>query len=1081
MNQTGPISFTIHRLYHVLVNNQLRYIFLFVIIKFNSQRSRVPKRTPTSKQEDDARMLPKPIMRGKWTVLAIALAVSMVIMPFLIKPAMAADTCEPEEVAAPSDSPEPFMYRLDANCTLHISEGTLQPIATNGNTVQYPIRQHDKVRIIIFDFPLGTRLNDDSSHLFDSYPNVEMIKGLDSMDTSNVKKADYMFANLRNLKTPVDTYNLNEATLTSAHGMFANSNFDMFNAGSLRFNPGNSGSLDLGSMFKGATATKKAFDLSGWMFEDHDAYTIDTPDMFNGSTGPIRIEGNISDARIAYADRMFANTNSYLIGVDGLRTDSLYTAIGMFENAKPDNPIDLSLWDTKSLNIANQMFKGSDIDKFSGMNNWNLESLASAYGMYEDLNPSEDVRIQTEMPKVEYAISMFEGSDLNKFPDIANLHFGSTVWTLNMFRNAKDNYLDLSKWKLDDQAVNPDGMLNSPYITYTTFGNNDDKIHFTLGSTAFIPGIGDSSLNTWDDPTLPKEYAAKKWATLPIKPDCDAQFNGDPDNLPKNCWDDGQSWVSTNSGSAADNELFDGHHDKRIFFRAPSVPVNFNANGVENVQNMPDMKYFLKIFSSRDDMIPDTVPKDPTGARTFTSWNTQADGKGQSYNPGDHTGMDFQSLDLYAQWKTNNHSIRFIDSSKKGGNLPEDATSVHGSEYTIPDQAPTRKGYRFDGWASSRNGKAEYKPGDQLTITTDLTLYAVWSRRDPVISFDNNGGNGNAPAVRTKDESDSPSKVVVSIDCDSKPTKNGMTFIGWSPVKSDNLSGADAGKKGKVAVCGYADKSTLEAGYGETINLHAVWAKKPKAVFEQNRPKGMTALLPEAETVTGDWYVGGLAPRTYVGSDIFGWYKGYSPDGVYRFDGWVNEDGTPFTGTNLDRSDVEVKAKWSRIADNDSPKAHDSDKDQPIADDTEATPSAQDGGSDPVRSASTIAKPISIQKSAISLVGGIRPAADHSGISGTNPSLSSNGFAQSDDEDSNADSDNSSTVTNNNGSNVQNNGAEQNQNSGSASTDSSNESAETNPGTTMAKTGASAAIPASMTVLLVLMASAVVFIRKRMG
>lgn len=58
----------------------------------------------------------------------------------------------------------------------------------------------------------------------------------------------------------------------------------------------------------------------------------------------------------------------------------------------------------------------------------------------------------------------------------------------------------------------------------------------------------------------------------------------------------------------------------------------------------------------------------------------------------------------------------------------------------------------------------------------------------------------------------------------------------------------------------------------------------------------------------------GLTLRTHIGSDLFGWYKGYSPDGVYQFDGWTNEDGTPFTGTTLDRDDVTINAKWTRIA-----------------------------------------------------------------------------------------------------------------------------------------------------------------------
>ena len=1033
---------------------------------------------PASKQEDDTRMpmLSKPIMRRKWTVLAIALAMSMVIMPFLIKPAQAADTCEPEEVAVPSGSPEPFMYRLEANCTLHISEGTLPPITTSGNTVQYPIRQHDKVRNIIFDFPLGTRLNDDSSHLFDGYPNVEIIKGLDSMDTSNVRKADYMFANLHNLKEPVGIYNLDHATITSANGMFANSNFDMFNGfGNLRFSPGNSGTLNLSGMFKGATANH-GFNLSGWL-SDSEAY-INSASMFNGASGPIKIDGGLFGNRVQTTSYMFANTNSYIEGLDSLQTEGLVDATSMFENAKPANPIDLSAWDTRYLRSGDNMFRNSDIDKFSGLQNWNLENLESSEGMYAGLNPSNEVNIQTYLPKVGMADSMFEGTNLDKFPGLSNMDFDSNggLYEANdMFRNAKATYLNLSNWKIRDSIHNMNGMFDSPYIKYITLGDHNlNKFHVVVGQGAFT-GFR-TERNTWDDPNLPKEYAARKWATLPIKPECDAKFDGNPDNLSKDCWDDGQAWSTGKTGADADNELFneDAKHYQRIFFRAPSVPVSFNANGVKNVQDMPSIQYFLKTFSSRDDMIPNTTPKDPTGTRTFTSWNTQSDGTGQTYNPGDHTGLDFQSLDLYAQWKTNTHSIRFIDSSKKGGNLPEDATVVHGSSYTIPDQVPTRKGYQFDGWSTSKSGKAEYKPGDTLTATNDTTLYAVWSRKDPIISFDDNGGNGNAPTVKIDEDSHSPSKVIVAIDCDNHPTKDGMTFIGWSPVKSEDLSGADAGRKGQVTVCGYANKTKLEAKYGEAINLHAVWVRKPKAVFDDNRPKDMKAQLPKTETVTGDWYVKGLTPRTYVGSDIFGWYKGYSPDGVYQFDGWVNEDGSPFTGTALERSDVKVKAKWSRIADDKPATEDDNDKDP--NDDIEDNPSTQD---DTVHSVKPIAEPVNIQ------TGGIRLSSDRSGVSGTNPSLSSNGFAQSDDEDSNADSDNSSTVTNNNDGNRQNNETEQNQNSErnseSTSTDSSNGSVGTNPGTTMAKTGASAAIPVSMTVLLVLVASAVVFIRKRMG
>lgn len=46
---------------------------------------------------------------------------------------------------------------------------------------------------------------------------------------------------------------------------------------------------------------------------------------------------------------------------------------------------------------------------------------------------------------------------------------------------------------------------------------------------------------------------------------------------------------------------------------------------------------------------------------------------------------------------------------------------------TIKLPTPARSGYTFIGWAESASGEVKYTPGDSVTLTGDLTLYAQWS------------------------------------------------------------------------------------------------------------------------------------------------------------------------------------------------------------------------------------------------------------------------------------------------------------------------------------------------------------------
>ena len=70
--------------------------------------------------------------------------------------------------------------------------------------------------------------------------------------------------------------------------------------------------------------------------------------------------------------------------------------------------------------------------------------------------------------------------------------------------------------------------------------------------------------------------------------------------------------------------------------------------------------------------------------------------------------------------------LQFDPNSGTGG--PENQWCGTGETW-IPETIPVRKGYRFLGWAAQKNAvKAEYFPGGFITVSANMTLYAVWEK-----------------------------------------------------------------------------------------------------------------------------------------------------------------------------------------------------------------------------------------------------------------------------------------------------------------------------------------------------------------
>ena len=195
---------------------------------------------------------------------------------------------------------------------------------------------------------------------------------------------------------------------------------------------------------------------------------------------------------------------------------------------------------------------------------------------------------------------------------------------------------------------------------------------------------------------------------------------------------------------------------------------------------------------------------------TFTGWNTQADGKGTAYKPGDSFTLTDKDAVLYAQWSKNAPAQVNVSYDANGGTgTMESITGDVGSKIVIEQNGFARSGYTFTGWNTQADGKGTaYKAGDSFTLTDkDTVLYAQWSKNAPAqvkVSYDANGGTGTMEFII----GDVGSKIVIE---QNGFARSGYTFTGWNTQADGKGTAYKAGNSFTLT-----DKDTV---------LYAQWSK----------------------------------------------------------------------------------------------------------------------------------------------------------------------------------------------------------------------------------------------------------------
>jgi hypothetical protein len=94
-------------------------------------------------------------------------------------------------------------------------------------------------------------------------------------------------------------------------------------------------------------------------------------------------------------------------------------------------------------------------------------------------------------------------------------------------------------------------------------------------------------------------------------------------------------------------------------------------------------------------------------------------------------------LTLYARWIKEKCTVTFDANGGTAGTM-DAVTKAGGTEFEIPPCGFSFDGYHpYAGWGTSALGEVVYHPGDKITLTDDLTLYAKWSY--PQTEFTLNG------------------------------------------------------------------------------------------------------------------------------------------------------------------------------------------------------------------------------------------------------------------------------------------------------------------------------------------------------
>ena len=226
---------------------------------------------------------------------------------------------------------------------------------------------------------------------------------------------------------------------------------------------------------------------------------------------------------------------------------------------------------------------------------------------------------------------------------------------------------------------------------------------------------------------------------------------------------------------------------------------------------------------------------------TFTGWNTDPDGGGDSYSNGQtvkNLTDENETVTLYAQWKRCKYNVYFFgNGTETMDQLPTSLKEMSADCYTYVNSIAyngtvyaannffVRDGYTFAGWntvanPTEQNPGSLYNESDEITVTENLMLFAQWEKTVTTYTFKFNANGGEGTMADQTITLDGESSNVLNANAF---TREGYEFIGWNTVAEPTEE-----NPGNVYLDG-EKISEIDVSADNTITLYAQWQKEEAA------------------------------------------------------------------------------------------------------------------------------------------------------------------------------------------------------------------------------------------------------------
>ena len=229
--------------------------------------------------------------------------------------------------------------------------------------------------------------------------------------------------------------------------------------------------------------------------------------------------------------------------------------------------------------------------------------------------------------------------------------------------------------------------------------------------------------------------------------------------------------------------------------------ITYDANGgTEGPENQKKKWNVDTVISSK---------KPTQKGYVFEGWNTEADGSGDDYFPGDDY-TENENLTLYAQWMPIKYTVTYDGNGSTSGSMLTQ-TFTYGTSYNLAANGFVRSGYHFTEWNTKADGSGTSYANKQSvknlasTNGAKVILYAQWVKDNYTIRFHANGRTGSMADVTVP--YDTSYKLPAN-----KFTYQGYTFDKWKTEDGTSVFGNEAAIK--------YSSSQLKNG---VLDLYAQW------------------------------------------------------------------------------------------------------------------------------------------------------------------------------------------------------------------------------------------------------------------